>query len=152
LIIASAAPPFAASNSVYVETRATLSQTGDTGPLPIPGLSIVLPIATAAYNTAIVTLNMPNLYLTHVSSQFPMSAEVQVMSIFSPVGFLFAEGQIGCDTKGINISSKKPLTIVLEIPLSSGGTQNVETEWFSTSGDTVSTDTFASLSAVLVRK
>ncbi len=153
ITVAAASPGFgAAAKSFYVETRVALSQSGLTGPIPISGLNINLPATSAAYNAAIVTLNMPNLYLTRISGQTgPMSGLAQVVAPFAPEGVVYAEGQIGCDTGGITTSGKKPLSIVLEVPLGSAG-QNVEAEWFSTSGDTINTDTFASLSAILVRK
>ena len=140
-----------AAVGLYAQTTATQSYTTFVGPIPIDGLSLNLPAATAAFNAAIVTLSMPNLRLTNPTSKTePMSAEIQVVAPFSPAGVVSAFGGIGCDTTGVAISGLKPLTIVIEVPLGTM-TQPVEGEWDSTAG-TVSTEQFASISAILVRR
>jgi hypothetical protein len=139
------------NNAVYASTTATLSYTTFVGPIPIDGLSITLPAASQAYNTAIVTLSMPNLYLSApTSTTEAMSAEIQVVAPFSPAGVVSAFGGIGCDTPKVTTSGKKPITIVIEVPLGTTS-QPAEAEWDSTNG-TVTTDRFASISAVLVRE
>jgi len=144
-------PLAAAENFLYIDSTATSSYTTFVGATPIPGLELNLPAATAAYNTAVVTLNMPNLYLSQPTSKTtPMSAGLQVVAPFSPSGLISASGSIGCDTGGIATSAKKPITIVVAVPLGSVS-QLVEAEW-SSLGGTVTTDTFASLSAILVRQ
>jgi hypothetical protein len=141
----------AADNFLYVDTAATLSNSMYFAPVPITGLILNLPAASTAYNTAVVTLNMPNLFLSQPTSKTPMGATLQVVAPFSPAGVVSAFGGIGCDTTGIGTSAKKPLTIVIAVPLGSFS-QPVEAEWGTNGSSTVSTETFASLSAVLVRQ
>jgi hypothetical protein len=139
------------NNAVYAATTATLSYNTFVGPIPIDGLSVTLPPATTSYNTAIVTLSMPNLYLSApTSTTAPMSAAIQIVAPFSPAGVVSAFGGIGCDTAKVTTSGKKPITIVLAVPLGTTS-QPAEAEWDSTNG-TVTTDTFASISATLVRE
>jgi hypothetical protein len=151
LALTAAAPQFAsAAEALYAQTTTTQSYTTFIGPIPIDGLSLNLPAATTAYNAAIVTLNLPNLTLSQPTSKTEkMAAQFQIVAPFSPAGLVIAIGAIGCDTVGINNSGTKPLTIVLEVPLGSAS-QAVEGEWSSTGG-TVTTQTFASISAILVR-
>jgi hypothetical protein len=138
-----------AAEALYAQTT-TQSYTTFIGPIPIDGLSLNLPVATTAYNAAIVTLNLPNLTLSQPTSKTEkMAAQFQIVAPFSPAGLVSASGAIGCDTVGINNSGTKPLTIVLEVPLGTTS-QPVEGEWSSTGG-TVTTETFASISAILVR-
>jgi hypothetical protein len=144
-------PLFAAGNFLYVDTTATLSYTTYVGPTPIDGLSLTLPAASTAYNTALVTLNMPNLYLDKPTSKTPMSAVLQLVAPFAPGGLLSVTGSIGCDTSGIGTSATKPITIVIAVPLGTVS-QPVDAEWASNGSSTVYTTTFASLSAILVRQ
>ncbi len=140
-----------AAGGLYTDITTTQSYTTFVGLIPISGLSLTLPAATADYNAAIVTLDMPNLRLSHpTSSTEPMSAQIQVVAPFSPAGVVSAFGGIGCDTPGIKVSAIKPITMVIEVPLGST-TQPVEGEWDSTGG-TVSTEQFASISAILIKK
>ncbi len=139
------------ANSLYVSTDADLSYTTFVGPIPVGNLSLTLPASSALYNTAIVTLNMPNLYLSNPTSETAtMSAEISIVAPFAPGGLVAAVGGIGCDAPKVATSGKKPITIVLKVPLGSSS-QYAEAEWDSTNG-TVNTDTFASISAILVRE
>lgn len=139
------------ANSEYAATTATQSYSTFVGPIPINGLSLTLPQSTAAYNTAIVTLSMPNLFLSVPTSEtLAMSAEISMVAPFAPGGLVSAVGGIGCDSPKIVLSGKKPITIVLSVPLGTT-TQPVEAEWSSTAG-TVTTESFASISAILVRQ
>jgi len=140
-----------AANSAYAAITTTQSYTTFVGPTPIDGLLVNLPPASAAYNTAIVTLSMPNLYLSMpTSTTSPMSAAIQLVAPFAPGGVVSAYGGIGCDNARVSTSGKKPITIVISVPLGTAG-QFAEGEWDSTNG-TVTTDTFASISAMLVRQ
>jgi hypothetical protein len=58
------ASPCLAADFVYASTTATQSYSTFLGPVPITGLSITVPAATANFNTAVITLNMPNLFLS----------------------------------------------------------------------------------------
>jgi hypothetical protein len=151
LAITAATPLSAAENFLYADTTATLSYTTFVGPTPIAGLGLNLPAASTAYNTAVVTLNMPNLYMNQPTSRTPMSATLQLVAPFSPQGVISATGEIGCDTTGISTSARKPMTIVIAVPLGTVS-QPVTAEWASNGSSTVNTDTFASLSAILVRQ
>jgi hypothetical protein len=139
------------SNSVYVATTALQSYSTFVGPTPIGGLSVTLPAASTLYNTAIVTLSMPNLSLSApTSTTNPMTADIAVVAPFAPGGLVSAFGGIGCDTAGVTISGKKPITIVVKVPLGTTS-QIAEAEWDAMNG-TVTTETFASISAILVRE
>jgi hypothetical protein len=151
LALTAAAPLFAAENFLYADTTATLSYTTFVGPTPIPGLELSLPAASTAFNTAVVTLNMPNLYLNEPTSKTPMSAILQLVAPSTPQGLLSVTGSIGCDTSGISTSGTKPITIVIAVPLGTVS-QTVTAEWASNGSSTVNTTTFASLSAILVRR
>jgi hypothetical protein len=80
-----------------------------------------------------------------------MAAMIEILAPFSPMGLLSAVGGIGCDSTGIRVSGTKPLTIVVKVPLGSTS-QLVEAEWARNGTSTVTTQTFASLSAVLVKE
>jgi hypothetical protein len=139
------------SNLVYVASTTAQSYSTFVGPIPIDGLSLTLPAATAEYNAAIVTLSMPNLYFTNPTSETnAMSAEISIVAPFSPEGVVSANGGIGCDTTHVASSGRKPITLVLKVPLGTT-TQQAEAEWSAVFG-TLNTDTFASISAILVRE
>jgi hypothetical protein len=151
LAISAASGASLPANSVYASTSAALSYSTFVGPIPIDGLSITLPAATAEYNAAIVTLSMPNLYFTNPTSKtIPMSANLQIVAPFAPGGIVSAVGGVGCDSPNVTFSAMKPLTIVLKVPLGTTS-QPAEAEWSSNDG-TVNTEEFASISAILVRE
>ena len=142
----------AAGNFFYAQTTATQSYTTFVGPIPINGLSINLPAATTNFNTAVVTLNMPNLFLSNnTSTTIPMAATLEIVAPFSPGGVLIATGGIGCDNLNVRTSGLKPLTLVFKVPLGTSS-QPVEAEWSSNGTSTVTTQTFASISAILVKE
>jgi hypothetical protein len=151
LALTAASPLVAAGNFLYAETTAASSYTTFVGPTPIPGLGLTLPAASTAFNTAVVTLNMPNLYMNQPTSRTPMTALLQLVAPFSPAGVVSAIGYIGCDTSGISTSAVKPITIVISVPLGAF-TQPVNVEWASNGSSTVNNNTFASMSAILVRQ
>jgi hypothetical protein len=127
-----------------------LSYSTFVGPIPIDGLSITLPPANTLFNTAIVTLSMPNLYLSApTSGTEPMAANFEIVAPFAPGGLVSASGGIGCDTAHVTTSGMKPITIVLKVPLGTTS-QPAEAEWSSVNG-TVTTQEFASISAILVK-
>jgi hypothetical protein len=117
------------TNSAYAAITTPQSYSTFVGPTPIDGLSVTLPAASALYNTAIVTLTMPNLYFSApTSTTEAMTADIQVVAPFAPGGVVSAFGGIGCDTPGVTISGKKPITIVVKVPLGTT-TQFAEGEW-----------------------
>lgn len=142
----------AAGDFFYAEITSTQSYSTFIGPIPINGLSINLPASSTHFNAAVVTLNMPNLFLSNNTSKTtPMAATLQIVAPFSPSGVLIASGGIGCDTVNVVTSGLKPLTMVLKVPLGTT-TQPVEAEWDSNGTSTVTTQTFASISAILVKE
>jgi len=152
VVLASTTSAYGAGNFLYASTTDTQSYTTFIGPIPIVGLSLTLPAASRFFNTAVVTLSMPNLFLSQPTSRTtPMAATINVVAPFAPGGLLMASGGIGCDNNNVVVSGLKPLTIVVRVPLSNG-TQPVEAEWASNGSSTVTTQTFASISAILVRE
>jgi hypothetical protein len=149
------ASPCVAAEFAYASTTATQSYGAFIGPVPIAGLTITLPAASASFNTAVITLNMPNLFLSQPTAANVMAATLQIVAPASSAGPVVATGEIGCDNADILTSGPKPFTIVAKVPLS-GVLQIVEAEWFSnppaTGIVTVTTQTFASLSAIMVRE
>lgn len=140
-----------APNALYAAITNTQSYSTFVGPIPIDGLSVNLPAASGLYNAAIVTLSMPNLNLSAPSSEsVQMSAQLELIAPFSPDGIIQGFGSIGCDTTRVTTSGMKPLTIVLKVPLGTTA-QPVEAEW-SALDNTVTTQDFASISAILIRE
>ncbi|MGO4885389.1 MAG: hypothetical protein ACLP59_31875 [Bryobacteraceae bacterium] len=141
-----------AAEFYYAETTATLSYTTEVGPTPIPGLTFIVPAAGKDFNTAVITLSMPNLFLSEQTSKtIPMAATFQIVAPFATSGPVPGIGYIGCDSAAVSTSGPKPLTIVAKIPLGTTP-QPVEAEWFSNGTSTVTTQYFASLSAILVKE
>ena len=136
-----------AQNAFYAQTTAAQS-TYTSASVPITGLMLTLPASSTAYNVAIVTLNLPNLYLSGTASGGPLGAEVSVWVGTS--AYPKAAGQISSEALTSGTSGRKPATIVVEIPLTST-TQIVTGEWAGIRGSTIDTDTFGSLSAILVK-
>jgi hypothetical protein len=151
LAIASAAS-LSAAEFYYAETTATLSYSTEVGPTPIPGLAFTVPAASKDFNTAVITLSMPNLFLSDQTSKtIPMAATFQIVAPFASSGPVPGIGNIGCDSAAVTLSGPKPLTIVAKIPLGTTP-QPVEAEWFSNGTSTVTTQYFASISAILVHE
>jgi hypothetical protein len=149
--LTSSASVCAAGDFVYVQSTATSSYTTQIGPIPIPGLSLTLPAATTNFKAAVVTLNMPNLFLSNPTSRtIPMAAFLQIVAPSAPGGFMVAVGGIGCDNVNVKTSGLKPFTMVFKVPLGATS-QLVEAEWDGNGTSTVTTQTFASLSAILVK-
>jgi hypothetical protein len=141
-----------AAEFYYAETTATLSYTTEIGPIPIPGLTFMVPAESKDFNAAVITLSMPNLFLSQQTSKtVPMAATLQIVAPFASSGPVPGFGGIGCDSPDITLSGTKPLTIVTKIPLGAVA-QPVEAEWFSNGTSTVNTQIFASLSAILVKE
>jgi hypothetical protein len=128
---------------LYVSTTSAQS-TSEQSFVPVEGLSFDLPAATAAHKFAIVTLNMPNLYLSGTPSG-TLGGEVGVLLSGTTQ---VATGQITADTSGILEEGRKPLTIVVKISLLSG-VQSVQAVWTGVRNSTINTDTFSSMSAIL---
>jgi hypothetical protein len=141
-----------AAEFYYASTTATLTYSTYIGPIPITGLSFIVPAASADFNTAVVTLSMPNLFLSdQTSKDIPMAAELQIVAPLASSGPLAALGYIGCDSAGVTTSGPKPITLVTRIALGATS-QPVEAEWNSNGTSSVTTQYFASLSAILVKE
>ena len=72
-----------AGDFLYASTTDTLSYRTYIGPIPITGLSLTLPAAGKYFNTAVVTLNMPNLFLSKPTSKMIPMAVVSLRSAAS---------------------------------------------------------------------
>ena len=142
------------SLSAYVSTlyastttaEATNSQTA----VPITPLVFTLPVANGTdHNFAIVTLDMPNLYLSGTPTSGALAGEVSL--VLSGVTTV-ASGQISADLTGSGkdggSTGRKPMMIVVKIPLTTV-TQSLQAEWNGVNGATIKSDTFASMSAIL---
>ena len=140
-----------AADVFYAQTKATESYTTYVGPTPIGGLSFTIPAASTHFNAALVTLSMPNLFLSdNTSKTIPMAATLQIVGT-GPAGTTVESGGIGCDNVNVTTSGIKPFSMTLLVPLNSD-TQTVMAEWASNGTSTVTTQTFASLSAILVKQ
>jgi hypothetical protein len=128
-----------------VQTTEPQSYSGFPG-IPINGLTIDLPAAGKYFNVAVVTVNLPNLVVTNCTSN---SATITLVGD-SPAGVVFGYATVGCDTP-VATSGPKPVTIVLKVPL--GSTAGAAfPDWEPAPGSTISTSTFASISALLVKE
>jgi len=132
-----------AQTTRYAQTTAALKTTSST-PVPIAGLTITLPAETGVEKEAVITLNMPNLFLEGTPVGGTRGGEV---SVFVD-GTLVAAGQISDDNTMPPGDGRKPTTIVVKVPLHSSQ-QTVAAKWNAVRNSTVQTDTFASLSAIL---
>ena len=141
-----------AANGFYRETTTTQSYSTFIGPIPISGLSFTIPAASSRFNAALVTLSLPNLFLSdNTGKTIPMAATFQIVGTGID-GTTVASGGIGCDNVNVTTSGIKPFSMTLLVPLN-GDTQTVMAEWASNGTSTVTTQTFASISAdILVRK
>jgi hypothetical protein len=140
-----------AADAFYAQTTTTQSYTTFVGPTPIGGLYFTIPAASPHANAALVTLSMPNLMLSdNTSKTIPMAATLQIVGTGLD-GTTVASGGIGCDNVNVITSGVKPFSMTLLVPLN-GDTQMVMAEWASNGTSTVTTQTFASLSAILVKR
>jgi len=145
VVLAAAAPLLVAGDFVYAQTTEPQSYSGFPG-IPINGLTINLPAASKYFNVAVVTVNLPNLVVTNCTSN---SATITLVGD-SPAGVVFGYATVGCDT-AVATSGPKPVTIVLRVRL--GSTPGAAfPDWAPGSGSTISTSTFASISALLVKE
>jgi len=133
-------------SDLYVSTIAT-EATGSQTAVAINGLSFDLPAATATQQWALVTLNMPDLYLKGTPSSGALGGEVSL--VLSGVTTV-ATGQISADVVGAGTTGRKPMTIVVKISLLPG-IQSVAAYWNGVRGSQIHSDTFASLSAILTQ-
>lgn len=140
-----------AADAFYAQTTTTQSYSTFIGPIPISGLSFTIPAASSHFNAALVTLSLPNLFLSdNTSKTIPMAATFQIVGTGLD-GTTVASGGIGCDNVNVTTSGIKPFSMTLLVPLN-GDTQMVMAEWASNGTSTVTTQTFASISAILVRQ
>jgi hypothetical protein len=150
-LAAASAASLGAAEFFYAQTTATQSYSTYIGPIPITGLALSLPAESKTFNAAVITLNMPNLTLSEPTSPGgPLAATIQVIAPNTPVGLISATSSIGCNSCA-SLPATQNTTIVVRIPL--GATpQQVMAEWASNGMCTVTTQTFASISAILVKE
>jgi hypothetical protein len=150
-LVPASAASLGAAEFFYASTTATQSYSTFVGPVPVSGLSVTLPPASKDFNTAVVTLNMPNLTLSDPTAKgAALSATIQVVAPFAPGGLIAATATIGCDTCK-SVPGTQNATIVVRVPLGTTS-QLAEAEWASNGTCTVTTQTFASISAILVKE
>jgi len=131
-----------AQSTRYAQISNMQDTTSET-PVPISGLTISLPAATTLRG-ALITLNMPNLFLEGISKGGTKGGNI----------FLFvdnvqvAEGQFSDDNTVPPGDGRKPMAIVVKVPLGTHP-QTVEARWDAVRNSICFTDTFASLSAIL---
>jgi hypothetical protein len=106
----------------------------------IEGLSFTLPAAQQDYNSALVTLNVPQPYVDGGSSN-GISYQIDVNG---------ASQIVGTWTNESSQNGRSPFTLVTMVPLN-GGSQFVEAQWLSVRGGTAHLGGSASLSATLVQ-
>ncbi len=141
---------FAYVSTLYASTT-TAESTNSQTPVPISGLSFTLPVKNGTnFNYAVITLDMPNLYLSGTpTTDTALAGEVSVLVSGTTT---IAAGKISADIEGPGKLSgdtgRKPMTIVVKIPLISV-TQTVQAQWNGVNGATIQSDTFASLFALL---
>ncbi len=139
-----------AAEFYYAQTTVPQSASSP-APVPIGGLLLNLRAATKDFNTAVVTLNLPNLTLGEpVTKGALLGATFQIVAPFSPSGPVVAAAVIGGCATCTSIPGAQGMTIVAKVPLNTSS-QLVEGEWGSNGNCTVSTQTFASISALLVK-
>jgi hypothetical protein len=134
----------AQGNFLYAVTTASLS-TDSATPVPIPGLTFTLPAASSSYSSALVTLNLPDLYGSTSGSGWPAGE-----AYIAANGSIVATGQVSTDSFPGSDSGTRTLTVTVKVPLTSS-TQTVEAEWNAVNsyGSQINLNTFASLSAIL---
>jgi hypothetical protein len=147
-------PAFAQEPTVlYASTMEALSNDVVGVNAPITGLTLTLPAVTPGSQFAVVTLNLPNLYLSGGTPGLTLRGVVALsqdnanFSRIAQVGGDVVAGSAGAANDG-----RKPVSLVVKIPLTPFPI--TITAYFAPfSGSTViHTDTFASLSAMLVAK
>ena len=137
---------FAQQNVFYAHTTNTIN-TNSTSFVAIPGLSFTLPAASTTYNAAVVTVDMPNLYLSGISPNGNLGGDVGI----SANGAIVAQGSISSDTLSSGVTGRNPMTVVALVSLASNP-RTVEAVWEGGQGDFINNDTFGSLTAILVNR
>jgi|HubBroStandDraft_1064217.scaffolds.fasta_scaffold01016_21 hypothetical protein len=141
-----------AAEFFYAQTTATQSYSTFVGPIPIGGLAFVVPPASKDFNAAVITLNLPNLTLSDPTTTGAiLGATLQLVAPFSSAGPVVATATIGGCDKCTSVPGTQGVTIVAKIPLSTVS-EPVEAEWESNGNCTVTTQSFASISAILVKE
>jgi hypothetical protein len=92
---------------------------------------------------------MPNVYLTGGTTGATLGAAVAIAANSNIVAIGSMTGDVVVGTGGAVNDGRKPVTVVVKIPLGTS-TTTVSALWAGTRNTTVNTDTFASLSALLL--
>ena len=116
-------------------------------PIPVPALVITLPAEAPTQKEALITLDMPNLFLGGKAVGGTLGGQVAVFVDGTSV----AAGQISDDSAALPGDGRKTVVLVVKVPLRSFQ-QTIEAKWNGVRGSSIATDTFASLSATLVSK
>jgi hypothetical protein len=131
---------------LYTSSTGSFSTTSETQTFIGGNLELTLPPASAGTNNALVTLDLPNLYLSGGSTSVPGAiVYVTINNVPVATGMISTEAPVNGQNSG-----RKPMTIVVSVPLTNAF-QNLSAQWEAVRGATVHTDTFASLSALLTQ-
>ena len=130
------------SEILYKETAGQL-ETASGSWTPIPGLEFKLPAVSTNQTTALITLNLPNPYAS--GSNFPGGT----IGIAVNGAVLVNIGCFSSDSQQPQSFGRKPVTLVIQVQLSSGNTQLIQGMWQNVRNSTVIIDTPATLSAII---
>lgn len=131
-------------SSLFVDSITPQSTSSQT-PVDVTGLNFNLPASSTTAKFALITLTMPNLYLSGTPTTSSLGGTVSLL--LSGVNTI-ASAQISNDVIGSGNSGRKAISLVVKVSLLNG-VQSIQAVWSGVRGATINTDTFSSLSAVL---
>jgi hypothetical protein len=130
------------SSIIYKDTAGLLSNNSSNW-TNIPGLNFVLPQASSDQTHALVILNLPNPYASGSDTPGGYIGISVNGAVLVPVGCFTSE------SKTPQSFGRKPVTLVVHIPLLNNNTQNINAVWQSVRSSNIIIDTPASLSAII---
>jgi hypothetical protein len=138
----------AGASSLYVETTGAISSNAP-ALVAVPGLSLTLPPASRSAKFALITLNMPNLFLTGGTPGQTLGSVVALSVNGTLVAVGQASGDVVVGAAGAMNDGRKPVDVVVKVPLgtTSGSLTAV---WGGARNTIVNSDTFASMSVLLL--
>ena len=127
--------------AMYAQTDGKQHSTNSRSFVPMPGLSINLPVGVGTM--AIVILNVPNPYAT--GGNTPGGAfGITINGALSPVQAVFTYNESTPESDG-----RVPTTLVAGVPLLYNKMQLVQAVWYCVRGNSVVIDSPATLTAIL---
>jgi len=130
------------SSMLFKDTAGVLS-TNSGNWTNIPGLQFTLPAISPGQTQALITLNLPNPYAQGNDTPGGYVGISVNGSVLVPVGCFTAE------SKTPQTWGRKPVTLIVHVPLLNNNTQNINAVWQSVRSSNVIIDTPASLSAII---